>query len=151
MGAVGFNPKRGVGKLMNKRWKRKIITSGFFSERNDHNCVAVPTQKMFACTFVLYFTLGTQTVTSKRCTHAKRHSARQKNAQLSLRVNFNAQLAPGEGPETVVVGKYALDESNKRGLIIQDHVVLNTTFKKRLDKQVSMRSAVERRNSWTTC
>ena len=33
MGAVGFAQKHGVGILLNKRWKRKIIQTKYVSER----------------------------------------------------------------------------------------------------------------------
>ena len=55
----------------------------------------------------------------------------------------NAELGPGKGTECKSVGKYTLNESNKRGdwlkswLMLNDYSALNTMFRKTLHKQTS--------------
>ena len=50
--------------------------------------------------------------------------------------DFNAELGPGKGAECKSVGKYTLNESNKRGdwlkswLMLNDYSALNTMFRK---------------------
>ena len=50
--------------------------------------------------------------------------------------DFNAELGPGKGSECKSVGKYTLNESNKRGdwlkswLMLNDYSALNTMFRK---------------------
>ena len=57
--------------------------------------------------------------------------------------DFNAELGPGKGPECKSVGKYTLNESNKRGdwlkswLMLNDYSALNTMFRKTPQKQTS--------------
>ena len=57
--------------------------------------------------------------------------------------DFNAELGPGKGTECKSVGKYTLNESNKRGdwlkswLMLNDYSALNTMFRKTPQKQTS--------------
>ena len=57
--------------------------------------------------------------------------------------DFNAELGPGKGTECKSVGKYTLNESNKRGdwlkswLMLNDNSALNTMFRKTPQKQTS--------------
>ena len=57
--------------------------------------------------------------------------------------DFNAELGPGKGAECKSVGKYTLNESNKRGdwlkswLMLNDYFALNTMFRKTPQKQAS--------------
>ena len=57
--------------------------------------------------------------------------------------DFNAELGLGKGPECKSVGKYTLNESNKRGdwlkswLMLNDYSALNTMFRKTPQKQTS--------------
>ena len=60
--------------------------------------------------------------------------------------DFNAELGPGQGAEKLSVGRYTLNESNKRGdwlkqrMMSQRLVALNTTYRKQADKQTTFRS-----------
>ena len=57
--------------------------------------------------------------------------------------DFNAELGPGKGTERTSVGRYTLNESNKRGdclkswLMLQDYTALNTMFRKTPQKQTT--------------
>ena len=57
--------------------------------------------------------------------------------------DFNAELGLGKGTERKSVGRYILNEGNKRGdwlkswLMLQDYTALNTMFRKTLQKQTS--------------
>ena len=57
--------------------------------------------------------------------------------------DFNAELGPGKGSECKSVGRYTLNESNKRGdwlkswLMLNDYSALNTMFRKTQQKQTS--------------
>ena len=61
----------------------------------------------------------------------------------SIGGDFNAELGPGKGTECKSVGKYTLNESNKRGdwskswLMLNDYSALNTMFRKTPQKQTS--------------
>ena len=57
--------------------------------------------------------------------------------------DFNAELGPGKGTERKSVGRYTLNEGNKRGdwlkswLMLQDYTALNTMFKETPQKQTT--------------
>ena len=56
---------------------------------------------------------------------------------------FNAELGPGHGNECISVGRYALNEGNKRGdwmkhwMMLQGYTALNTMYRKTLQKQTT--------------
>ena len=60
--------------------------------------------------------------------------------------DFNAELGPGKGTERDCVGRYTLNEGNKRGdwlkswLMLHDHSALNTMFRKTHQKQTTFTS-----------
>ena len=57
--------------------------------------------------------------------------------------DFNAELGPGHGTEFTSVGRYTLNEGNKRGdwmkhwRMLQDCTALNTTYRKTPQKQTT--------------
>ena len=89
MGSGKFDNKHGVGIMLNKRWRQRIIDTEYINER------AITT------------------------------------------------LGPGNGTERKSVGRYTLNEGNKRGdwlkswLMLQDYTALNTMFRKTPQKQTT--------------
>ena len=67
--------------------------------------------------------------------------------------DFNAELGPGKGPECKSVGKYTLNESNKRGdwlkswLMLKDYSALNTMFRKTPQKTDVLRLSKRKREA----
>ena len=67
--------------------------------------------------------------------------------------DFNAELGPGKGTERKCVGRYTLNESNKRGdwlksrLMLNDYSALNTMFRKTPQKQTSFVSPKRERKT----
>ena len=57
--------------------------------------------------------------------------------------NFNAELGLGHGNECESVGRYALNEGNKRGdwmehwMMLQGYTALNTMYRKKPQKQTT--------------
>ena len=79
--------------------------------------------------------------TSRRCTKlSRKHMTNNKKCILIIGGDFNAELGPGKGTECKSVGKYTLNESNKRGdwlkswLMLNDYSALNTMFKNNATK-----------------
>ena len=72
----------------------------------------------------------------------EKHMSNNKNC-IHIGGDFNAELGPGKGSECQSVGKYTLNESNKRGdwlkswLMLNDYSALNTMFRKTPQKQTS--------------
>ena len=67
--------------------------------------------------------------------------------------DFNAELGLGKGTECKSVGRYTLNESNKRGhwlkswLMLNDYSALNTMFRKTPQKQTSLRLSPRKRKA----
>ena len=71
--------------------------------------------------------------------------------------DFNAELRPGKGTECKSVGKYTLNESNKRGdwlkswLMLNDYSALNTMFRKtRINRRPSSLQKEKKNNLITS-
>ena len=73
----------------------------------------------------------------------EKHMTNNKKCIPIIGGDFNAELGPGKGAECKSVGKYTLNESNKRGdwlkswLMLNDYSALNTMFRKTPQKQTS--------------
>ena len=73
----------------------------------------------------------------------KKHTANCKNYIPIIGGDFNAELGPGHGTECTSVGRYTLNEGNKRGdwmkhwLMLQDYTAVNTMFRKTPQKQTT--------------
>ena len=73
----------------------------------------------------------------------EKHMTNKKKCIPIIGGDFNAELGPGKGTECKSVGKYTLNESNKRGdwlkgwLMLNDYSALNTMFRKTPQKQTS--------------
>ena len=73
----------------------------------------------------------------------EKHMTNNKKCIPIIGGDFNAELGPGKGTECKSVGKYTLNESNKRGdwlkrwLMLKDYSALNTMFRKTPQKQTS--------------
>ena len=86
----------------------------------------------------------------------EKHMAHSKKYIPIIGGDFNAELGPGKGTERISVGKYTLNESNKRGdwlkswLMLNDYSALNTMFRKTPQKQTSFVSPKGKENKLTT-
>ena len=120
-----YDNKHGVGIMLNKRWRKRIIDTEYINERAITTTVLVNRQHV--------------KLNNKKCIPI-------------IGGDFNAELGPGKGTECKSVGKYTLNESNKRGdwlkswLMFNDHSALNTMFRKTPHKQTSFVSPKEKKN-----
>ena len=105
MGAGKYENKHGVGIMLNKRWKKRIIDTDYINERAIKTTILVNRRRIDLMS--VYFP------------HSK-----------------YAELGPGKKSECKSVGRYTLNESNKRGdwlkswLMLNDYSALNTMFRK---------------------
>ena len=73
----------------------------------------------------------------------EKHTANYKRYIPTIGRDFNAELGPGHGTECTSVGRYTLNEGNKRGdwmkhwLMLQDYTALNTMYRKTPQKQTT--------------
>ena len=73
----------------------------------------------------------------------EKHTASYKRYTPIIGGDFNADLGPGHGTECISVGRYTLNEGNKRGywrkhwLMLHDNAALNTMYRKTPQKQTT--------------
>ena len=73
----------------------------------------------------------------------EKHIANYKRHIPKIGGDFNAELGPGHGNECISVGRYTLNEGNKRGdwmkrwLMLQGYTALNTMYRKTPQKQTT--------------
>ena len=136
MGAGKYDNKHGVGIMLNKRWRKRIIDTEYINERAITTTILVNRQHIKLMS--VYFPH------SKYADHhIEKHMLNNKKYIPIIGGDFNAELGPGKGTECKSVGKYTLNESNKRGdwlkswLMLNDYSALNTMFRKTPQKQTS--------------
>ena len=123
MGSGKFDNKHGVGKMLNKWWRQRIIDPEYINESKyaDHHI-----EKMY------------KTI-EKHMTNCNRYIP-------IIRGDFNAEVGPGNGTECKSVDRYPVNEGNKRGdwlkswLMLQDYTALNTISRKTPLKQTTFTS-----------
>ena len=133
MGTGKYENKHGIGILLNKKWRQRIIDTEYISDRQRIKLMSV------------YFTHSgyADHHIEKMCKTIENHTANYKRYIPITGGDFNAELGPGHGTECNSVGRYTLNEGNKRGdwmkheLMLQDYTALNTMYKKTPQKQTT--------------
>ena len=155
MGAGKHDNKHGVRIMLNKRWRKRIIDTEYINERAITTTILVNRQHIKLMS--VYF------LHSKYADHhiEKMYDRIEKNMAHSNKYipiiggDFNAELGLGKGTERESVGRYTLNESNKRGdwlkswLMLNDYSALNTMFRKTPQKQTSFVSPKGKENKLT--
>ena len=140
MGAQKYDNKHGVGILLNKKWKERIIDTEYINER------AISTNRQRIKLMSVYFAhSGYADHTSGKCTQRSRSTLK-----IAKDTNYNhnwwrlqCRLGVGLGNECKSVGRYTLNEGNKRGdwmkhwMMLQDYTALNTMYRKSPQKQTT--------------
>ena len=115
MGAGRYDNTHGVGIMLNKKWRQRIIDTEHINERAIATIVV----------------------------NRQAHSKLQHILHLFIGGDFNAELGLGHGTECFSVGRYTLNEGIKRGdwmkhwLMLQGYTALNTTYRKTPQKQTT--------------
>ena len=156
MGAGKYDNKHGVGIMLNNRWRKRIIDTEYINER------AITTTILVSCQHIklmsVYFPH------SKYADHhiEKMYKTIENNMVHSNKYipniggSFNVEVGFGKGTERKSVGRYTLNESNKRGdwlkswLMLNDYSALNTMFRKTPQKQTPFVSPKGKENKLTT-
>ena len=118
MGAGKYDNKHGVGMLLNKSGNKELLTQNTSTNVADHHI-----EKM-------YMTIEKHTENCKRYIPL-------------IGGEFNAELGRGHGNECISVGRYALNEGNRRGdwmkhwMMLQGYTALNTMYRTTLQKQTT--------------
>ena len=143
MGAGKYENKHGVGIMLNKRWRKIIIDTEYISERAIKTTIMVNRQHIDLVSVYFPHSKYADHHVGKMYKTIEKHMTNNKNCIPIIGGDFNAELGPGRGTECKSVGKYTLNESNKRGdwlkswLMFNVYSALNTMFKKTPQKQTS--------------
>ena len=143
MGAGKYDNKHGVGIMLNKRWRKRIIDTEYINERAIKTTILVNRQHIDLMSAYFPYSKYADHHIEKMYKTIEKHMTNNKKCIPIIGGDFNAELGPGKGTECKSVGKYTLNESNKRGvwlkswLMLNDYSALNTMFRKTPQKQTS--------------
>ena len=139
MGAGKYENKHGVGIMLNKRWRKRIIDTDYINERAIKTTILVNRRRIDLMSVYFPHSKYADHHIEKMYPTIEKHMTNNKKCIPIIGGDFNAELGPGKGAECKSVGKYTLNESNKRGdwLMLNDYSALNTMFRKTPQKQTS--------------
>ena len=136
MGAGKYENKHGVGIMLNKRWRERIIDTDYINERAIKTTILVNRRRIDLMSVYFPHSKYADHHVEKMYKTIEKHMSNNKKCIPIIGGDFNAELEPGKGSECKSVGKYTLNESNKRGywlkswLMLNDYSALNTMFRK---------------------
>ena len=142
MGAEKYDNKHGVGNMLNKRW-RKIIDTEYINERAITTTILVNRQHIKLMSVYFPHSKYADHHIEKMYKTIEKHMVHNNKYIPIIGGDFNVELGLGKGTERESVGRYTLNESNKRGdwlkswLMLDDYSALNTMFRKTPQKQTS--------------
>ena len=129
--------------MLNKRWRKRIIDTGYINERAITTTILVNQQHIKLMSVYFPHSKYADHHIEKMYKTIDNHMTNNKKCIPIIVGDFNAELGLGRGSECKSVGKYTLNESNKRGdwlrswLMLNDYSALNTMFRKTPQKQTS--------------
>ena len=113
---MGCDNKHGVGIMLNKRWRKRIIDTEYINERAIKTTILVNRQHIDLMS--VYFPpleICGSPQNEKMYKTIEKHMPNNKKCIPIIGRDINAELGPGKGTECKSVGMYTLNESNKRG------------------------------------
>ena len=143
MGAGRFDNKHGVGIMLNKKWRQRIIDTEYINERAITTAIVVNRQRIKLMSVYFRHSGYADHHIDKMYKTIEKHTANCKRYIPIVGRDFNAELGHCHGTGCTSVGKYTLNESNKRGdwlkswLMFKDYTALNTMYRKTLQKQTN--------------
>ena len=157
MEAGKYDNKHGVGIMLNERWRKRTIDTECINERAITTTVLVNRQHIKLMSVYFPHSKNEDHHIETMYKTIEKHMLNNKKYIPIIGGDFNAELGPGKGTECKSVGKYTLNDSNKRGdwlkswLMKNDYSALNTTmFRKTPHKQTSFVSPKGKENKLIT-
>ena len=129
--------------MLNKRWRQRIIDTEYINERAITTTILVDRQHIKLMSVYFPHSKYADHHIEKMYKTIEKHMAHCNRYIHIIGGDFNAELGPGKGTDRKSVGRYTLNEGNKRGdwlkiwLMLQDYTALNTMFRKTLQKQTT--------------
>ena len=141
MGAGKYENKHGVGIMLNRRWKKRIVDTKYISERAIKTTIIVNRRRIDLMSVYFPHSRYADHHIEKMYKTIEKHMQTTK-LHADHGGDFNAELGPGSGPECKSVGKHPLNEATKgrlaeSWLMLNDYSALNTMFRKTPQKQTS--------------
>ena len=155
MGAGKYDNKHGVGILLNKKWKQRIIDTEYINERAISTTIMVNRQRIKLMSVYFRHSGYADHHVEKMYRTIEKHTENCKRYIPIIGGDFNAELGPGHGNECNSVDRYTLNEGNKRGdwmkhwMMLQGYTALNTMYRKTPQKQTTFISP-KRKNKLIT-
>ena len=148
MGAGKYDDKHGVGIVLNKKWRHKIIDTDYIIERAITATIVVNHQRIKLMSICIPHPGYADHHIEKMYKTIEKHTASCKRYIPIVGGDFNAELGPGHGTECKSVGKHThtLNGGNKRGdwmkhwLMSQGFTALNTMYRKNPGKHTTYTS-----------
>ena len=143
MGAGKYENKHGVGIMLNRRWRKRIVDTNYINERAIKTTIMVNRRRIDLMSVYFPHSKYADHHIEKMYKTIEKHMPNNKKCIPIIGGDFNAELGLGKGTECKSVGKYTLNESNKSGdwlkswLMLNDYSALNTMFRKTPQKQTS--------------
>ena len=127
MGAGKYENKHGVGIMLNKRWRKRIIDTDYINERVIKTTILVNRQHIDLMSVCFPHSKYADHHIEKMHKTIEKHMTNNKKCIPIIGGDFNAELGHGKGTECKSVG----------WLMLNDYSALNTMFKKTPQKQTS--------------
>ena len=128
--------------MLNRKWRQIIIRIHQRTSHLHHNRGQPPTHQTDECVLLPLGVCGPSHI-EKMYKTIEKHIANYKRYIPIFGGDFNAEMGPGHGTECSGVGRYTLNEGNKRSdwmkhwLLLQDYTSLNTMYRKTPQKQTT--------------
>ena len=127
--------KHGVGIMLNKRWRKRIIDTENIKERAIKTTILVNRQHIKLMSVYFPHSKHADHHIEKMCKTIEKHMMNNKKYIPINGGDFNAELGCGKGTECKSVGKYTLNESNKSGDWLKSWLILNDYSRAQHDVQ----------------
>ena len=128
MGAGKYENNRGVGTLLNKKWRKRIKDTEYISERAITTSTTVKHQRVMLMSVNFRHSGYADHHIQKMYRTIEKHTKSSKKSIQIVGGDFNAELGPHYGVECVSVGPHPLKGEQKKRL---DEAMADDTEKKR--------------------
>ena len=108
MGAGKYDNKHGVGIMLNKRWRKRIIDTEHINERAIKTTTTINRQHIKLMSVYFPHSKNADHHVEKMYKTNENHMLNNKKCIPIIGGDFNAELEPGKGTERKSVGKYTL-------------------------------------------
>ena len=146
MGPGKFDNKHGVGTMLNKRWRQRIIDTEYINERAIISTTLVNRQHIKLMSVYFTHSKYADHHIQKMYKTIEKHMAHCNNYIPIIGGDFNAELGPGNGMERKSVGRYTLNEGKQKRWL--DEKLADVARLHRLQHDASERHLRNRRPSY---